>query len=146
MERIRRLTPMDSTILTGLDPVYTAFILGTDDSREIVPLSRDVEYASKLITPRRIPAPDPPPRGPFDHRCAGLIKAGAHEAVEIVVTEQPALIAERLQAGRPVFLDTTFLQSGDVAAIRALQASFTLEKVGEELFRVGRLGEAEPDR
>ena len=146
VERIRRLTPVGSTILTGLDPVYTAFILGADDSREIIPLSRDVEYASKLITPRRIPAPDPPPRGPFDHRCAGLVKAGAHEAVEIVVAERPALIAERLQAGRAVFLDATFVQPGDVAAIRALQASFTLEKVGEELFRVSRVRKAEPDR
>jgi len=114
-------TPSDATVVTFLDGVYLAALEPPDSRREYVPISRRVEYAAALVTPRRVAHPEPPPRDAYDRRAAGLRAGGAFDPVPFTATEAVGEIAERVRAGRPVYLDLTALN--DPEAVERLTAS-----------------------
>ncbi|MBI2922114.1 MAG: glycosyltransferase family 39 protein [Planctomycetes bacterium] len=128
-DRIRLRTPADAVVLSGLDPVYLNLVLGPDNRRRVVPLSREVEFASKVITPMKVVAPDPYPVSAWDHRCRGLLAGGAQEAVAVVVAEQSDLVRRWLKEGKAVYLDLTSLQPADREVIHRLETEFTLQEV-----------------
>jgi 4-amino-4-deoxy-L-arabinose transferase-like glycosyltransferase len=128
VETIYLTLPKDALLLTGLDPVYLEPFVQRGTAIEIIPLSREVEYASKLITPRRIPAPDPPPRSPIDHRCPGLLRAGAQEVIPATADEQLEAIAERIRSGKQAFVDISALSRG-AAGFAKVSAAFNLVPV-----------------
>lgn len=108
-ETIARETPPDAVVVSGLDPVFLEPYLVREASRTIIPASRSVEYASKLVAPTRIGAIDPPPRGPTDHRAPGLLRAGAIDPCPVVATESRAKLVSLVREGRRVFIDASFL-------------------------------------
>jgi hypothetical protein len=108
-ETIARETPRDAVVVSGLDPVFLEPYLLRESSRTIVPASRSVEYASKLVAPARIGAIDPPPRGPTDHRAPGLLRAGAIDPCPVVATESREKLLLWVREGRRVFVDLSFL-------------------------------------
>ena len=71
-DQIRQQTPANAVVLSAIDPVYLERLAAAGSSRRIVPLSRRVEYASKVIAPRRIDHPNPPPANWHDHRASSL--------------------------------------------------------------------------
>lgn len=108
-EAIARETPTNAVIVSGYDPVFLEPYLLRGSARTIVPASRSVEYASKLVAPLPIRSIDPPPRGPDDTRAPGLLRAGAVDPCPLVATEAPQALAAFVRAGRPVFIDASFL-------------------------------------
>jgi 4-amino-4-deoxy-L-arabinose transferase-like glycosyltransferase len=108
-ETIARETPSDAVVVSGIDPVFLEPYLVRDASRTIVPASRSIEYASKLVAPERIGAIDPPPRGPTDQRAPGLLRAGAIEPFPVVATESREKLASWVREGKRVFIDASSL-------------------------------------
>jgi hypothetical protein len=102
-------TPNDATVVTFLDGVYLAALEPADSQRDYVPISRRVEYAAGLVTPRKVEHPDPPPKDSYDRRAAGLLAGGALDPVPFTADEAVGAIADRVRAGRPVYLDLTAL-------------------------------------
>src|SRR5205814_8647525 len=123
-DQIREHTPANAIIISSIDPVYLERMAATGSARRIVPLSRQVEYASKLLARRRIEHPDPPPVNWRDHRAAGLLRGGAEEAVHYVASEQVENLAATAAAGTPIFLEAAFLSRSDVGVLAQLKTRF----------------------
>jgi 4-amino-4-deoxy-L-arabinose transferase-like glycosyltransferase len=114
-DRVRAVTPGNALVISSIDPVYLERLAGHGSSRRIVPISRNVEYASKLLVPRRVDLPNASKLNWRESRNNELLRGGAQEAVQFVASEQLEAIALQARAGTPVFLDTTFIgDEGDV--------------------------------
>jgi hypothetical protein len=107
-EAIAASTPRNAVIVTAIDAVFLDPYLMPGSDRIIVPVARDVEYASKLITPRRISPLEPPPRSAIDHRAVALLRGGAIDPFPYTAEESPERIAEWIRQGRPVYVDHSF--------------------------------------
>jgi hypothetical protein len=120
-EELARSTPTDAVIVSAIDPVYLEPIVVRGTRRRVIPVSRDVEYASKAVAWKRIEHPEPPPRGPSDHRAAGILAGGALDVVDFTADENPAQLAEWAREGVQVYVDRSFLPAKfPVDAIRRL--------------------------
>ena len=139
-DTVRKHTPENAIIISFIEPVYMDRMVAWGSDRKILPLTRNVEYASKLLVPKRIEKPDPAPRDWLDHRAAGLIKAGAQEAVPFVASERiPELVAEA-KRGTPIFLEVTGLSgAGARKVISELEASFSVVQRAQNLFELRTL-------
>ncbi len=135
-ERIRKYTPPNAIVISAIDPVYLQYMAARGTERRIVPLSRDVEYASKLLAWRKIADPQPPPRHWRQTRSPGLIRGGAEEAVKFVASEQLETIAAEVARGTPVFLDATFADTEDAPTIGVLRQRFALVPRTRELYQL----------
>lgn len=136
-EAINRGAPRDAIVVSGLDPVYLSLFL---DGKIPIPISRRVEYASKLIMshPPAVDHGEPP--GPLDHRWPGLIASGAKEAIPVVGVESLGWIDSQLASGRRVFLDTAFLDS---AERHSFDGRYSFEPLSGQLLEF-RPGKREP--
>ncbi|MEI6515969.1 MAG: hypothetical protein WCO77_08325 [bacterium] len=132
IEAIRQKTPANAVIISALDPVYLDIMLGAS-GRKFIPLSRRVEYASKLVAPFRISHPNPPPVFWGDHRSRGMRAGGAREVIASTASESPSEIAQWLQQGVPVFLDTCYLTEVDEMILAKLKKEFDFKPKGESL-------------
>jgi hypothetical protein len=113
-DRVRTKTPDQAWIISAIDPAYLEYMIGKDSKRRVIPISRRVEYASKLIAYKRIQDPVPPPLNCVDHRCQGLINGGARDAVPYVASENLSSLQNELTEGTRVFVDTAFMTAEDV--------------------------------
>ncbi len=132
IEAIRRQTPTNAVIVSALDPVYLDIMLG-GSGRKFIPLSRRVEYASKLVAPFKITRPNPPPVSWGDHRSRGMRAGGARDVVSSTADENPEEITQWLRQGLPVFLDTCDLTGVDKRTLDKLEKDFTFTQAGETL-------------
>ena len=105
-------TSADAVIVSGIDPVCLEPIVLRGTSRRIVPVSRNVEYASKAVAWNRIPRLDPPPSGPLDHRAPGLFVGGAMDVIEFTADEAPDRLAEIVRSGRLVYVESMYVPAG----------------------------------
>lgn len=136
-ERLRA-TPDDALVVTQLLEPYVEPLALRGSARRVMPLTRKSEYASKLLAWRRVPDPRPYPRHARDHRCDGLRRGGAEDAVRRVASDDLGAIEQELRAGRAVFVQTTTVdQVRERRALAAIRERFALEPAGEELFRLG---------
>jgi hypothetical protein len=135
-EEIVKWTPEGSWILSGMEPPYLEYWVARDGERRVLPLSREVEYANKLLTPQRIPNPDPPPQDWKDHRAEGLLRGGAAEAVQWVASEQMERIREELSRGTRVFLCTVYVSSKDRPTLEELRERFVWIRRSRFLFEL----------
>jgi hypothetical protein len=108
-DEIAGATANGSIVISGLEPVYLAAAMPRSSTRTFVAASRDVEFASKVLSPERIPRALAQPRDEYDHRAAGLLAAGAREAIERTADEMPEQIVAWVRAGRDVFLERGFI-------------------------------------
>jgi 4-amino-4-deoxy-L-arabinose transferase-like glycosyltransferase len=108
-DRIRTGTPPNALVISAIEPVYLERLAGHGSSRRIVAISRNVEYASKLLVPKRVDLPNPSRLNWRVSRNSQLLRGGAREAVQFVASEQLEAIVALAAAGTPVFLDATFL-------------------------------------
>jgi hypothetical protein len=132
---LRQRVPADAVIISSLDAVYLEALVLRGTQRSYVPLSRQVEYASKVVCPRRIATLDPPVANFYDHRAAGLLRAGAEDPFSYVAIDAPEEIRKALTRGTPVYLDTVdaACPEGD---LRRFLASFRATAVAEGLYRL----------
>ncbi len=136
-DRIRALTPLDSIIISKIEPVYLDRLAARNSDRLIVPLSRRVEYASKVLVRKRIDHPEPPPRHYGDVRAEGLLRGGAEEAVPFVASEQLETLVEMATGGRPVFLESsTHVGPADAEIVDQLQRRFVFTERAPNLHQL----------
>lgn len=135
-DEVRQRTPANAIVISAIDPVYLERMAATGSERRIVPLSRRVEYASKLLAPRRIDHPNPPPGNWHDHRAIGLVRGGAEEAVRFVASEQVEKLAALAVTGTPIFLEAAFLDRSDIGVLAQLKARFEFVAQGPNLFEL----------
>jgi hypothetical protein len=135
-DKVRQYTPPNAIVISAIDPVYLERMAARGSSRRIVPISREVEYASKLIAPKRIDHPEPPPLNWHDHRALGLIRGGAQEAVPFVASEQINILVAERRRGTPLFFDATFLSPFDVKVVAQLRTHFNFVVRAPELYEL----------
>jgi 4-amino-4-deoxy-L-arabinose transferase-like glycosyltransferase len=134
---IRERTPQHAWVISALDPVYLEAMANPNGTRRIIPISRSVEYASKVLAWRKIPNPVPAPSSPYDHRCKGLIDKGAEESVRFVALEQLGKIREAIREGTPVYLETSEARSRRCESdLKRLAEAFRLTETGPDLYQL----------
>jgi hypothetical protein len=108
-------TEADAVVVSGMDPLF----LGVTSGRQVIPISRRVEYASKVVLPGPIreDAPGDAARDPSRYAAWSLARGG-RRPVETVAAESPGRIAGYLTGGRPVYCDDYDLR-GEEAPLRA---------------------------
>lgn len=132
-DRINTHTPDDSVIVSALDPVYLEPLVLRNTSRIAIPISREVEFASKTLTPQKIDNPDPPFTDFRDPFSQGLLNGGAILPVTKVALEDPLFIADLIAADKEVFLETAEMEEEDLEAFRQ---HFSVTPVYQSLYRV----------
>jgi uncharacterized membrane protein YvlD (DUF360 family) len=135
-ERIRQFTPPNAMVISAIEPVYLERLAARGTARRIVPLSRNVEYASKLLAWKRPDHPQPPLVDSEGRRAPGLIAAGNSEAVAFVATEQLDAIAAAAASGTPVFLDTSWVHPADTTSLGSFQGRFQFAERAPELYEL----------
>jgi hypothetical protein len=130
--------PKRALLISHTDPVYLDFFLNREGNRVVLPLSRDVEYASKIVAPARIPMPDPPPAHARDHRCQGILNGGGLDLLPAAASEPAGVdaITTALDSGIPVFLDATHLHPAQLAVIEALQRRFRMRRTAASVYQL----------
>jgi len=133
---IRQTTPPSAWVISGLAPAYLEYLVAGDSGRRIIPISRRVEYANKVIVRKKIDRPVPLPQGWWDHRGAGLLAGGAEEAVPYVASERLDELGDEVRKGRPVFVDTSALRPRDEAILQEIARRFQMIPRGHQLFEL----------
>ena len=123
-ERVRIHSPDNAIIISAIDPVYLGRLAGARSSRRIVPLSRNVEYASKLLVRKRIDDPRLGSLNWYDGQALALIRPHAEEAVRFVASERLDELVQEAARGVPVFLESTFTDAREARVLAELQARF----------------------
>jgi 4-amino-4-deoxy-L-arabinose transferase-like glycosyltransferase len=135
-DRIRQNTPDNAIVISAIEPVYLERLAARGSARRIVPISRNVEYASKLLVPKRVDLPNPAALDWRYGRVSALLRGGGREAVHFVASEQIDAIAAQAAAGTPVFLDTTFVSRSDADVLNRLQQRLYLVKRTDFLYEL----------
>ena len=125
-ENIRKYTPGNAIVISAIDPVYLGRLAGAGSSRRIVPLSRNVEYASALLVRRRVE--DPRLRGLTwdDARTIALIRPHAEEATPFVASERLNDLAREATNGTPIFFESSYVDQSEAKVLAALQTRFKM--------------------
>ncbi len=95
--------PHDALLISSFDPVYLEPLFTRGTSRSVIPTSRNVEFASKLIAPHKVVVPDLKSAYWGDHRSLEIAKNGGKDAIEEVATEHTKVVQGALSRGRSVF-------------------------------------------
>lgn len=135
-DRVRNNTPANAIVISAIEPVYLERLAAYGSARRIVAISRNVEYASKLLVRKRIDLPNPSALNWRVGRTKELLLGGAQEAVQFVASEQLDAIAAQAKAGTPVFLDTTSLSELDAEILNRLQERFSFVKRAPFLYEL----------
>lgn len=123
-----RLLPRDAILISGIDMVYLEELFVHENSRRVLPISRDTPYAAAIVTPLRIAHLDPLPHNAADHACPGLVAGGAHRVYAFTADEEIGRVLEWVRAGVPVYAELASTLP-DQPARKALAAAFAFEAV-----------------
>jgi hypothetical protein len=132
--------PRNAVLISSVDPVYLDFFLNRDAERVVLPLSRQVEYASKSVAPTKIPILDPPPAHAFDHRCPGIRNGSGYDVIASTASEAGGIrqIDSALAAGIAVFLDATHISRTERSIIYSLQSRYEMRRRAEGVYELTR--------
>ncbi len=136
IEAIVKHTPDDAWVISSVEPAYIEYFVAKDSERIVIPLSRHVEYASKLITPKRVENPVPRPTKWAQHRHPGVRKGGAHDAIAIVASESLDLIIEKVSSGDEVYIDLSYQQPIDAGVVERIRKRLNFYRVRHSLFKL----------
>ena len=137
-DNINRYTPEDALIISAIDPVYLEFMTCRFSQRRILPISRRVEYASKLVAWKKASDLNPKPTAWWDHRCEGLARANAKEVIPYVADGEEDRLFLALSDGVPIYLDTSHLTNKDMEVVMSIRQRFRLIRCANYLFRIDR--------
>jgi hypothetical protein len=135
-EKVRNHSPENAIVISAIDPVYLARLVGAGSSRRIVPLSRNVEYASKLLVRKRIEDPRLLSLNWSDGQALALIRPHAEEAVRFVASERMDELVSEAARGTPVFFESMFADGREASALADLQAHFNLVQRAPYLYEL----------
>jgi hypothetical protein len=132
-DSMARLTEPNAVLVTAIDPVYLDPLVVRGTKRSIIPLSRSVEFASKVVAWDPLEYSAAPPAGlePFPREF--LLHAGAKEAVAVTALENPEYVEAEIHRNRPVYFETSQV---DGASIQGFADKFIMTEVAKGLFRV----------
>jgi hypothetical protein len=120
-------------VITAIDPAYLGLALG-HRRIDILPVSRSVEYASKVVVQRKIASPSPFPSHSADHRAEGILRGGSIEAVERTADEMLDAIAEQIRNGSKYVLETGNLRRRELPAVARILDIFPVTTIGPNLY------------
>jgi hypothetical protein len=135
-DHINRYTPENALVISAIDPAYLEFITCLNSHRKILPISRRVEYASKLVAWKKVSNLNPKPTAWWDHRSEGLAKANAEEVIPHVADGEEDRLSLALSDGVPIYLDTSHLKNEDMKVVTSIRQRFRLVRRSESLFQV----------
>lgn len=135
-EKIDRFVPEKATVISATDPAYFALVLRHRNIR-FLPVSRTVEYASKVIVLKKIAELDPAPRNSYDHRAPALMKGGAQDPVRWTADELRPAIAALSQSGRAYYVDTGTITPSELGSMQKLFSSCAAVKITPGLYLLG---------
>lgn len=135
-DNVRKYTPENAIVISAIDPVYLARLGAYGSSRRIVPLSRNVEYASKLLVRKKVEDRRLRLLNWEDPRALSLIRPHAEEAVQFVASERISELINESKHGTPVFFDSTFAFELETPAVASLQAHFNFIRRGSNLYEL----------
>jgi hypothetical protein len=135
-ERVRMHSPENAIVISALDPVYLARLAGAGSARRIVPLSRNIEYASKLLVRKRVDDPRLNSMSWNDPRAFAVVRPHAEEAVRFVASERMDELAQEVASGTPVFLESLFVDGREAPVLAELQARFNLDQRAPYFFQL----------
>ncbi len=138
VDHINRYTPQNALVISAIDPAYLEFMTCRFSQRRILPISRRVEYASKLVAWQKAIALNPKPIAWWDHRCEGLAKANAKEVIPYVAKGKEGRLSRALSDGVPIYLDTSHLRNEDMKVVMSIRQRFRLIRCANYLFRIDR--------
>jgi len=134
-ETLAQITPQGAVIISGIDPVFLEPYLLRGSKRRIIPVSRRVEYASKIVAYDDVSEFVQPNT---DWSVMGkelLSKGRVNWAVKSVAIENLDQIARMLEKGVPVFLD---LSSISISEKEQLLARFSVVEPAAGVLQLGR--------
>ena len=136
VDSINRYTTDNALIISAIDPAYLEFMTCRFSKRRILPISRRVEYASKLVAWKKASDLNPKPTAWWDHRCEGLARANAKEVIPYVADGGEDRLFLALSESVPIYLDTSHLTNKDMEVVMSIRQRFKLTRCAEYLFRV----------
>lgn len=122
-------TPPDAVIVTAIEPAYLENFPGVGE-RKIIPISRTVEYASKVLVRRRIRELNPEPSGWWDHRGAGLLAGGAEEVISWTAYDNPGQLNSLAASNQPIFFERISLSTAAVNEVMRRASLSGLKRQG----------------
>ena len=135
-ERVRENTPDNAVVISAIDPVCFARFAASGSSRRIIPLSRNVEYASALLVRKRVDDPRLRLLKWDDDRALALIRPHAEEAVRFVASERMDELSTEVAGGTPVFFESSFAHENEAKVLAELQARFKLVQCVPYLYQL----------
>lgn len=133
VESMRLRTPVNAVIVTGLDPVYVEPWVLRGTKRRVLPYSRRIEFASKVVAWSTPAYDEGLPTNPHEVPRQYLLTRGGLDAVTAVASEDPEIISEALSMGTPVFVDTSALEPHE---IERFSEQFAMREVAPALFEI----------
>ncbi len=120
------VAPKDAIFITGIDPVFLEPTFTRGTNRRVVPVSRNVEYASKVIAPQKLEMLVRPKNNWWEHRTPELLAAGAIDPVPKTALEQLDHLREEVNGGRRLFVELVFV---DLEALNLIQGKFKISSI-----------------
>ncbi len=133
VDYLRQHTPSDSLIISGLDPVYVEPFVLRGSKRVFLPYSRRIEFASKVVAWNELEFSPPYPTNPHEVPRGYVLGSGGKDVVSWVAVDDHQVIHQALEAGRPVFFETSSLDQAD---IDAFTHRFVVKEVAPALYAV----------
>jgi hypothetical protein len=132
---IHQQTPDGCVVISDLEPVYVATLAPSGSHRTYLAVSRDVEFASKVLVRERVARELAAPRNPFDHAAPGLLAHGGQWAVANTADHMHDQIEAWIRAGRPVYFANIYAPN-QAAIASMLGRTLRFEPSNTRLMRV----------
>jgi hypothetical protein len=135
VEEIRKAVPDHAVLISAIDPAYLSLML-KDRAIQFLPVSRTVEYASKVMSPTKLLDPDPYPAHCLEHRAEAVLKAGI-DPVKATADEMMDTIELQIKQDRVFVLETGHITELEYPAVEKLLTRFPTRKISRDLYRLG---------
>lgn len=133
VDLINAHVPDHANVITAIDPAYASFMLRNRDIN-FIPISRTVEYASKICMPKKSEDPVPRPYSSFDHRAKGLMSGIHFDPVARTADEMFPEIAAQISRGALFFAETGNITALEHPSFQALFEVFPAMEISPGLY------------
>lgn len=135
-ENIINNTPKSCIVLSAINPAYLEIMisyLSSSNSRWIVPVSNEVEYASRLLEFNRVKQDILSKYISSGYPCDELTLEGAKKTLHLTFESNETFLSGILKAGIPVYLESTDVKELYLGIIKQ---RFILKPVASNIFKL----------
>jgi hypothetical protein len=137
LELLNRELPRDAVLITTSQLVHLEPYVTRGTDRQLVPLSRRLEYAGKITAWKKVENPAPYPVFYGDHMCAGILAGGGEWGVAKTAQEDLESLRLQARAGRPLYLDLSHADPlHDRSIVERIGRMFAAVEVAPDLYRL----------